>query len=87
MERVNTSATLVAGAVALALAGAAAYPRLLLSRAKHRSLTGHSKMAKRVAGLLPGYAYDEERFFGSAGAPDDGIEGMTNAGAFDFLGQ
>ena len=34
-----------------------------------RSLTGHSKMAKRVAGLLPGYAYDEARFFGSDGAP------------------
>lgn len=45
--------------------------RLELSRAKHRSLTGHSKMAKRVAGLLPGYAYDEARFFGSDGAPED----------------
>ena len=43
--------------------------RLELSRAKHASLTGHSKMAKRVAGLLPGYAYDEARFFGSDGAP------------------
>jgi glutamate-1-semialdehyde 2,1-aminomutase len=45
--------------------------RLDLSRAKHASLTGHSKMAKRVAGLLPGYAYDEARFFGSDGAPAD----------------
>src|ERR1700741_2863389 len=45
--------------------------RLELSRAKHASLTGHSKMAKRVAGLLPGYAYDEARFFGSDGAPDE----------------
>jgi glutamate-1-semialdehyde 2,1-aminomutase len=45
--------------------------RLELSRAKHASLTGHSKMAKRVAGLLPGYAYDEARFFGSDGAPED----------------
>jgi len=45
--------------------------RLELSRAKHRSLTGHSKMAKRVAGFLPGYAYDEARFFGSDGAPED----------------
>jgi glutamate-1-semialdehyde 2,1-aminomutase len=42
--------------------------RLELSRAKHRSLTGHSRMAKRVAGLIPGYAYDEERFFNSDGA-------------------
>ncbi|HEY8975587.1 MAG TPA: aminotransferase class III-fold pyridoxal phosphate-dependent enzyme [Burkholderiaceae bacterium] len=45
--------------------------RLELSRAKHRSLTGHSKMAKRVAGFLPGYAYDEARFFGSDGAPQE----------------
>jgi glutamate-1-semialdehyde 2,1-aminomutase len=45
--------------------------RLELSRAKHRSLGGHSKMAKRVAGFLPGYAYDEARFFGSDGAPQE----------------
>jgi len=54
---------------ALALTVPRAKRRLELSRAKHASLTGHSKMAKRVAGLLPGYAYDEDRFFGSDGAP------------------
>ena len=54
---------------ALAVLGPRAKRRLELSRAKHASLTGHSKMAKRVAGLLPGYAYDEARFFGSDGAP------------------
>jgi len=59
---------------ALAVAGlAAAYPlarqRLELSLAKHPSLTGHSRMAKRVAALVPGYAYDEAQFFGSDGAP------------------
>ena len=43
--------------------------RLELSRAKHRSLAGHARMAKRIAGLIPGYAYDEERFFGSDDAP------------------
>jgi glutamate-1-semialdehyde 2,1-aminomutase len=43
--------------------------RLELSKAKHPSLTGHSRMAKRVAALVPGYAYDEQRFFGSDGAP------------------
>ena len=45
--------------------------RLELSCAKHRSLAGHSRMAKRVASLIPGYAYDEARFFGSDGAPDE----------------
>ncbi|MBV5294038.1 MAG: aminotransferase class III-fold pyridoxal phosphate-dependent enzyme [Curvibacter lanceolatus] len=52
---------------------AATLPRLIrrleLSRAKHPSLTGHSRMAKRVASWLPGYAYGEERFFNSDGAP------------------
>ncbi|MBP6903374.1 MAG: aminotransferase class III-fold pyridoxal phosphate-dependent enzyme [Burkholderiaceae bacterium] len=43
--------------------------RLQLSRAKHRSLAGHSRMAKRVAALIPGYAYDEARFFAADGAP------------------
>ena len=43
--------------------------RLQLSRAKHRSLAGHSRMAKRIAGLIPGYAYDEARFFACDGAP------------------
>ena len=56
---------------ALAVLASRAWRRLDLSRAKHASLTGHSKMAKRVAGLLPGYAYDEARFFGSDGAPDE----------------
>lgn len=48
-----------------------AWRRLELSRAKHPSLTGHSRMAKRVAGQLPGYAYDGKRFFDSDGAPPE----------------
>lgn len=63
---------------ALGLAGLAAaawfVPRLrarwVLSRAKHRSLAGHSRMAKRVAGWIRGYAYDERQFFECDGAPD-----------------
>ncbi len=45
--------------------------RLELSRAKHPSLTGHSRMARRVAAWVPGYAYDEARFFDSDGAPGE----------------
>lgn len=45
--------------------------RLRLSRAKHRSLAGHSRMAKRLAGLVPNYAFDEAEFFRADGAPDD----------------
>ena len=43
--------------------------RWQLSRAKHRSLAGHSRLAKRVARLVPGYAYDETQFFSADGAP------------------
>src|SRR6202453_3634433 len=59
---------------AVALAGAAAtFPklqaRLALARAKHRSLTGHSKMSRRVARLIPFYEFDINDFFRSDGAP------------------
>jgi glutamate-1-semialdehyde 2,1-aminomutase len=60
---------------AAAVAGAAAvFPklkaRLALSRAKHRSLAGHSKMSRRVSRLIPFYEYDDHQFFCSDGAPD-----------------
>jgi glutamate-1-semialdehyde 2,1-aminomutase len=45
--------------------------RLNLSRAKHKSLSGHSRMARRLAGLLPFYEYDEAHFFCADGAPDE----------------
>ena len=48
--------------------------RLELSRAKHRSLAGHSRIAKRIAGLLPGYNYDETVFFNSDGASSSVVE-------------
>ena len=70
MQDTLAQSLLWAGAVAtLALLLPLATRRLQLSLAKHPSLTGHSRMAKRVAGLLPGYAYDEAGFFGSDGAP------------------
>jgi len=56
---------------AFALAVPYASRRLQLSLAKHPSLSGHARMARRVAGWVPGYAYDEAAFFGSDGAPDD----------------
>ena len=47
----------------------AARRRIDLSRAKHGSLAGHARIAKRLASLLPGYAYDDAAFFDSDGAP------------------
>ncbi|MDE2331850.1 MAG: aminotransferase class III-fold pyridoxal phosphate-dependent enzyme, partial [Bradyrhizobium sp.] len=57
-----------------AVAGAAAvFPklqaRLALSRAKHRSLGGHSKMSRMVARVIPFYEFDINDFFGADGAP------------------
>ena len=63
------SALALAALAALATALPMARRRLLLSAAKHPSLAGHSRMAKRIAAQVPGYAYDEARFFGSDGAP------------------
>jgi glutamate-1-semialdehyde 2,1-aminomutase len=45
--------------------------RLNLSRAKHASLAGHPRWAKRIAGLIPFYEFDEGSFFCSDGAPSD----------------
>ena len=62
------AAVAAAGLASLGLRGAR---RAQLSRAKHPSLAGHSRMAKRVARLIPGYAYDERMFFESDGAPEE----------------
>jgi glutamate-1-semialdehyde 2,1-aminomutase len=43
--------------------------RLALSRAKHRSLTGHAKMSRLMARLIPFYEFDMGDFFRSDGAP------------------
>lgn len=65
-ETMALSAALAAGG--LAWLAPKAWRRLQLSRAKHRSLAGHSRMAKRLATWLPGYAYDEQHFFNCDGA-------------------
>ena len=57
------------GLGALATLTPAIFRRLQLSRAKHRSLAGHSRMAKRLARLLPGYHFDDEMFFKCDNAP------------------
>lgn len=67
------------GAAAAALTLPALRMRLELSRAKHPSLSGHSRMARRMAALVPYYAYDATRFFRSDGAPDE-VEARRRAG-------
>jgi glutamate-1-semialdehyde 2,1-aminomutase len=59
------------GACALALFAFKLHARLRLSLAKHRSLAGHSRMARRFAAVVPFYEYDAAHFFRADGAPDN----------------
>jgi glutamate-1-semialdehyde 2,1-aminomutase len=71
----DSSLPILSLSAAAVVSAAAVFPklraRLALSLAKHRSLTGHSKMSKMVARLLPHYEFDIDNFFCSDGAPDD----------------
>lgn len=69
--QIPTLVVYAAGAAGAAIALVKAKARLELSRAKHPSLAGHSRMARRLARLLPFYEFGEDRFFRSDGAPDD----------------
>ena len=61
----------VAGVAVLSVPLAKAKQRVELSLAKHRSLAGHTRMARRIASLIPFYEYDEQRFFRSDNAPEN----------------
>src|SRR3954470_19606073 len=64
--------SLAAGAVAVtAVVAPKVKARIELSRAKHRSLAGHSKMSRRISKLIPRYEFGIDAFFRSDGAPQD----------------
>jgi glutamate-1-semialdehyde 2,1-aminomutase len=58
---------------AVAAGATAVFPRLqarlALSRAKHRSLAGHSKTSRRVARMIPFYEFSGDDFFRADAAP------------------
>lgn len=56
-----------------------AIARLRLSLAKHRSLQGHVRWSKRIAGMLPFYEFDESSFCGVDGAPQDVVTARRSA--------
>jgi len=56
-----------------------AWQRLQLSRAKHPSLTGHSRWSQRLARWLPGCSYTEAQMLCADGAPPD-IQNLRLAG-------
>jgi glutamate-1-semialdehyde 2,1-aminomutase len=59
------------GAAAVATSVVTLKKRLQLSQAKHRSLAGHARMSRWLAGFVPFYDYGEDRFFSSDGAPEE----------------
>src|SRR5262249_58264327 len=70
-SRYTTLALYVLGAGALTTSLVKLKGRLALSKSKHRSLTGHARMALRLAALVPFYEYDERRFFRADDAPEE----------------
>ena len=48
--------------------------RIRLSLAKHPSLSGHSRLARRLAGMVPFFSYDTFSFFNCDGANDEIVE-------------
>jgi glutamate-1-semialdehyde 2,1-aminomutase len=71
MDGTTTLAFYGLGAAAVATSVVTLRKRLELSQAKHRSLAGHSRIARRLFGLVPFYDYGEDRFFCSDGAPQE----------------
>jgi glutamate-1-semialdehyde 2,1-aminomutase len=71
IEMVSLAAVALA---AMAVLTPRAIQRFALSRAKHRSLAGHSKMSRFVARLVPRYEFNGADFFVSDGAPAEVAE-------------
>ncbi len=67
------------GGAALATSLVTLRRRFELSQAKHKSLAGHARMARRLAAFVPFYEYDERQFFCSDGAPNE-IAAQRRAG-------
>ena len=71
------------GSAALFAAFQKVKARAELSLAKHKSLAGHPRTARRIAALLPTYHYDESEVFALDGAPPATV--AQRKAAFDNL--
>ncbi|MGJ5178395.1 aminotransferase class III-fold pyridoxal phosphate-dependent enzyme [Bradyrhizobium oligotrophicum] len=71
MENSIPYVSLAVGAAVTAAVAPKITARIALSRAKHRSLAGHSKMSRRISKLIPRYEFEIDKFFCSDGAPAD----------------
>ncbi|WBH15695.1 aminotransferase class III-fold pyridoxal phosphate-dependent enzyme [Sphingomonas radiodurans] len=74
----------IVGGSAGALALHKARQRLTLSRAKHPSLGGHVRMAKRVAGQMPAFSHEPDAYFQVDGAPAE--VALRRQAGFERLG-
>lgn len=59
------------------------HARWLLSRAKHRSLAGHPRIALRLSRILPSYSYSQVEAFASDGAPVE-VQNQRHAGFMEL---
>jgi glutamate-1-semialdehyde 2,1-aminomutase len=62
-------AALMLAALLLVMLAMKLRARLALSRAKHRSLAGHARLSRRIAALVPRYAFADADFFAADDAP------------------
>jgi glutamate-1-semialdehyde 2,1-aminomutase len=67
---ITTTALYGLSALGVAASAVGVKSRLELSKAKHPSLGGHSRLARYAAGLLPFYQYEDADIFRADGAPD-----------------
>ncbi len=86
-ESWDLNTVLLAGtsAAALLVALQKIMGRAQLSLAKHRSLAGHPRSARRIAALLPQYLYDDTVVFAVDGAPTEIVD--QRRAAFEALVQ
>ena len=71
VSAINTLALYTVGSAAAYVGLQKVRTRLELSLAKHRTLAGHPRTARRIAGWLPTYRYSADRALGIDGAPAD----------------
>ena len=71
-------AGVAAGTIVAATLAPKVIARFRLSRAKHRSLAGHSRLAKRLARLTPAYEFDHHAFY-RADDPPESVAGQREA--------
>ena len=85
LNGIQTGMALTATALAGLVLVNKLHTRLQLSMAKHPSLGGHLRMAKKFAGWIPGYSYNNTQWFVADGAPED--VGQQRKSAIERMGQ